>query len=70
MEYLVIFEESKDGGYFAYVPDLQGCTSFGETIEECRINIKEAIEIFVEESENDGVILQKPTRRVAELLIV
>jgi predicted RNase H-like HicB family nuclease len=30
------------------VPALRGCNSFGETIEEARVNIAEAIELHVE----------------------
>lgn len=37
-------EEKKDGGYYAYSPDLHGCYSNGATIEETRINMQEAIE--------------------------
>ena len=38
-----IIEKDKDG-YFAFVPELKGCVSQGETMEELENNIKEAIE--------------------------
>ena len=70
MEYLVIFEESLDGGYFAYVPDLEGCTSYGETLDMCKINIHDAIEIYLEEAKNDGLIVPAPQKKYAEMMLV
>jgi predicted RNase H-like HicB family nuclease len=40
--------EKDDFGYFAYVPDLKGCHTQGENLEEVMKNIKEAIELYVE----------------------
>ena len=41
--------------YVALSPDLS-VSSFGETVEEARISIKEAIEGFVEECERMGTL--------------
>ena len=39
----------KDGHeYFAYAPELKGCHSQGDTLEEAIENMKEAIELYVE----------------------
>jgi predicted RNase H-like HicB family nuclease len=70
MQYLVIFEESKDGGYFAYIPDLEGCTSYGDTLAECKINVHEAIEIYLDELKNDGLPIPNPNKRFAEMVMV
>jgi len=40
--------EKDDFGYFAYVPDLKGCHTQGESLEEVLKNIKEAIELYIE----------------------
>jgi predicted RNase H-like HicB family nuclease len=40
--------EKDDAGYFAYCPELQGCHSQGDTVDEALSNIREAIELFVE----------------------
>ena len=42
MEFLVVIEKGKEG-YWTYSPELPGCTSFGETVEEAVQNMKEAI---------------------------
>ena len=41
----VLFEPSDEGGYTVYVPALPGCISEGDTLEEARRNIREAIEL-------------------------
>lgn len=41
---IVIEKEPEDAGYFAYSPTVPGCFSNGKTIEEARLNVREAIE--------------------------
>jgi predicted RNase H-like HicB family nuclease len=52
-EYTAVFEEDKEGGYSVWVPTLPGCASQGETIEEALENIKEAIELYMEDMKGD-----------------
>jgi predicted RNase H-like HicB family nuclease len=42
MRYAVVIEKSQDN-YSAYVPDLPGCITTGETVQETLRNIREAI---------------------------
>lgn len=49
LEYTAVFQEEKEGGFSVWVPDLPGCASQGETFEEALSNIKEAIELYVED---------------------
>lgn len=44
----VIIEQDEDGGYIGRVPELQGCLSQGDTLDELMKNIKEAIELCLE----------------------
>ena len=49
MSYRVNVVFSKDEhGYYVSCPDLQGCYSQGETYEEARANIQEAVELYLE----------------------
>ncbi|MEJ7637373.1 MAG: type II toxin-antitoxin system HicB family antitoxin [Singulisphaera sp.] len=48
MEYVVVIERGADGGYSAYVPDLPGCVSCGDSIEEAKSLIREAISLHVD----------------------
>lgn len=43
----VIIEKDKHG-YYAYCPELDGCQSQGETLEEVMANIREATELYLE----------------------
>ena len=41
--YAVVIHEDSDGGYWGEVPALPGCYSLGETVDELKQNIREAI---------------------------
>jgi predicted RNase H-like HicB family nuclease len=43
-DYLIIIEPTKTG-FSAYSPDLDGCITVGDTVEETRKNMAEAIEL-------------------------
>ena len=47
MRYAVIIERGENS-YGAYVPDLPGCIAVGDTSEEVKILIQEAIEFRLE----------------------
>jgi predicted RNase H-like HicB family nuclease len=49
MRYTVVLEQEPDEGYVASVPALPGCVSQGDTREEAMRNIREAIELYVED---------------------
>jgi len=51
----VIVEPDEDGGYHVYCPSLPGCNSQGESVEEALANIKEAIDLYIEVLEEDGL---------------
>lgn len=54
LQYDVIFEEQPEGGYTVTVPALPGCISEGDTFEEAKRNIAEAITAYVESLAKDG----------------
>jgi predicted RNase H-like HicB family nuclease len=43
----VIIEKDQHG-FYAWCPELKGCQSQGNTLEEALANIKEAIELYLE----------------------
>jgi len=43
----VIIEKDEDG-YYAYCPELNGCHSQGDTLDETVENIREAADLYVE----------------------
>ena len=40
--------EKDEHGYYAWCPELKGCQSQGDSLEEAVKNIKEAIELYLE----------------------
>lgn len=50
MQLKVILEPSEEGGYTVFVPALPGCVSEGETLDEAKRNILEAIHLYLEPS--------------------
>ena len=54
MRYTVILEQESDGGYVASVPALAGCVSQGDSRTEALANIREAIELYVEDCREAG----------------
>lgn len=53
LEYNAIFQKEDGGSYSVWVPDLPGCASQGENFEEAERNIQEAIELYLEDAEED-----------------
>ncbi len=53
MRLRVILEPSEEGGYTATVPALPGCISEGDSVEDALVNIREAIELYLEPVEDD-----------------
>jgi predicted RNase H-like HicB family nuclease len=54
MSYTVILEQEPDGGFVALVPALPGCVSQGDTREQVMRNIREAIELYIEDCAATG----------------
>ena len=63
MKYAVIIEKGEDG-YGAYVPDLPGCIAAGETREEVKKLIREAIEFHIEGLREDGQAVPNPASSI------
>ncbi len=53
MKLQVVLRRSEEGGYTAHVPALPGCISEGETREQALANLREAIELYLEPTEDD-----------------
>lgn len=52
MKIKIIVHKAEEGGFWAEVPALPGCVSQGETMDEIRDNIREAIELWLEAGED------------------
>lgn len=64
MHYAVIIEQTHQGAYRAYVPDLPGCIATGGTREEAENSIRLAIGYHLDTLRLDGVSVPLPTSKV------
>jgi predicted RNase H-like HicB family nuclease len=58
--FLVVYEKGKKN-YGGFAPDVPGCISLGDTLEEMRANLKEALELYMETAVELGYPLPEPT---------
>ncbi len=63
IRYAVVIEHA-GANFSAYVPDLPGCISVGDTIAETERNIRDAIALHVEGLREEGEAVPPPTTRV------
>ena len=60
-EYLVIFEQGKDGGWGAYAPDLPGLGVVGDSREDAEQLIREGIAIHIAGLREDNLPIPEPS---------
>ena len=60
LRFTAIYEAAVEGGYIGYVAELPGANTQGETLEETRENLKEAVSLLLECYREDA------DRRMAE----
>ena len=63
-----IFFSEDDGGYIAIVPDLPGCSAFGETPEEALKESRDAIKAWIGAAQKAGNPVPPPSKHREEAL--
>ncbi|MGD0541345.1 MAG: type II toxin-antitoxin system HicB family antitoxin [Tepidisphaeraceae bacterium] len=48
MKYVYVIEKAEGGSVSAYVPDLPGCTTSGDSVNEVRRSIKDAVASYID----------------------
>jgi len=66
--YLIIIEKAKDN-YCAYSPDIPGCVAAGDTPDETKQLMLEAIELHIKGLTEDGRHIPQP-QNIAEYVTV
>ena len=51
--FAAVIEKDEDG-YYAFCPELQGCYTSGETFEQARANLADAIRLHIEDRLANG----------------
>lgn len=60
LNFNVVFSEENDGGFYVSVPSLPGCFSEGDNFEKAVKNIKEAIDLYLQD-ENENILEKTKT---------
>ena len=68
-EFTAIIEVAPEGGYFGYCPEIPGANGQGNTVEECRQNLAQAIELILEDRRED-VLRGVPDDAICQIVSV
>jgi len=68
MKFKAVIHKAEEGGFWAEVPGFPGCVSEGETLDEVRANIREALEGVLEVMQDMPVA--QPSQSVGDLIEV
>lgn len=60
MKWRVLIEQDEDGVFVAEVPSLPGCVSQGNTRDEAKKNVNEAIQAYLESLKENGDPIPPP----------
>ena len=70
LDFKVFLEPDEDGGYVVVCPSLQGCHSQGDTVEEALANIREAIELCLDDLRDRGEPVPDPSNVLVGSVVV
>ncbi len=65
--YVYVIERAGDGSYWAYLPDLPGCTTTAETPEAIEPKLREAVALYLSYYHDRGQPAPPATARVGSL---
>jgi predicted RNase H-like HicB family nuclease len=60
-QFLVVIEQTSDGSYSAYLPDVPGCVACGDSREEAKSSIQGALEFHFDGIQSACLPLPTPT---------
>jgi len=67
--FTVIICPDEDGGYVASVPVLPGCHTQGDTLEETRAHVKEAIDGYLKVLRSNGEPIPDDSQIITETIL-
>lgn len=68
-EFTAIIEAAPEGGYWAICPEVPGANGQGETIEEVKASLRQAIELILEDRKAD-IIRGLPDDAIQDKVLV
>ena len=58
-EFRIVIHKADEGGYYAECPVLRGCYTQGESMDEIRANMREAIELYLEDTSMPDDVIEE-----------
>jgi predicted RNase H-like HicB family nuclease len=68
-EFTAIIEAAPEGGYWAICPEVPGANGQGETVEETKVSLIEAVELILEDRRSD-ILRGLPDDAIQEKILV
>ena len=68
-EFTAIIETAEEGGYWDICPEVPGANGQGETVEEAKASLKEAIELLLEDRMED-ILRGLPSVAIREKVMI
>ncbi len=68
-EFTAIIEPAPEGGYWAICPEVPGANGQGETIEEAKESLREAIELILQDRRED-ILRGLPEDAIKERVLI
>lgn len=68
-EFTAIIERAPEGGYWTICPEIPGANGQGETIEEAKNSLRQAIELILEERKAD-ILRGLPEDAILEKVLI
>jgi predicted RNase H-like HicB family nuclease len=65
--YAYVVERAEDGSYWAYLPDLPGCTTCADSPEKTEEQLQEAVSLYLSYYRERGLAPPQPQARVGTL---
>jgi predicted RNase H-like HicB family nuclease len=69
MKFKIVIQQDEDGRFNASCPELEGCYSFGDTVEEAKENIAEAIALYLQDMPEEEISSIRLKVEIAEVTI-
>ncbi len=68
-EFTAIIERAPEGGYWAICPEVPGANGQGETIDEAKENLRQAIELILKDRRED-ILRGLPEDAIQEKVVI
>jgi predicted RNase H-like HicB family nuclease len=68
--FTAVFQEAEEGGYIAFVEELPGANTQGETLDEARENLREAVELILAANRRRSLKNLDTSRLIREPMVV